>query len=106
MVFSQSARLYRDGMHLRLEADVDRDDVLWINPPHLSIAEAALIFERDLQALCDAQIAQALAEAAKLGSHPLAVALAPLARAELARRRAANPPGPQSFPEDFPSSRP
>ncbi len=106
-MFSQSARLYRGGMHFRLGADVDRDDdVLQHLPPYLSIAEAALIFKRDLPGLCDAQIAQALAEAAKLSSHPLAVALAPLARAELARRRAANPPVPQSFPKDFPSGCP
>lgn len=84
---------------------MDGDDVLWHMPRYLSLAEAALIFERDLPALCDAQIAAALAEAKGLGSHPLALALAPLARAELARRRAANPPVPRSLPEDFPSGR-
>ena len=75
-------------------------------PEFVSLEEAALIFVRDLPSLCDAQLAQVLAEAQKLGTDRLAETLAPLARAELARRRAANPPVPRSLPEDFPSARP
>lgn len=74
-------------------------------PPFLSLEDAALIFEHDLPSLRDAQLAQVLVEARKLGGHPIAEVLAPLARAELARRRAANPPVPDSLPEDFPTNR-
>jgi hypothetical protein len=79
------------------------DDLVQRMPPLLSLEEAALIFERDLPSLCEAQLVQVLSEAHKLGPHPLAQMLAPIARAELARRRALHPPQPRSLPEDFPS---
>lgn len=84
---------------------MNADDLPRRIPPFLSLEKAAVIFERDLASLCDAELVQVLTEAQKIGSHPIAGALGPLARRELARRRAANPPLPRSLPEDFPSSR-
>jgi len=74
-------------------------------PLTLSLEVAARIFESDLHVLCDSQLAQVLVNARNLGAHPIAETLAPLAGAELARRRAMNPPIPNSLPEDFQTSR-
>ncbi len=99
----ERSRFNLDWHFHRLGAGVDPDDLRFRLPHSLSLEEVALIFERDLATLSDSQLAQLLAEARHLGPRPLVEALAPLARDELARRRAANPPVPKSLPEDFPS---
>ncbi len=81
------------------------DDLLQPIPPIVSLKDAALMFERDLPSLCDAQLAQVLVEARNLGAHPIAEMLAPLARTELQRRRAMNAALPDSLPDDFRTDR-
>ncbi len=74
-------------------------------PAHVSLEDAALIFARDLPSLSDAQLVQVLFEARELTYHLIAGMLAPLARAELARRRLAHATSPVMHPEDSQRSR-
>ncbi|MGA7672576.1 MAG: hypothetical protein WBW04_19300 [Nitrolancea sp.] len=74
-------------------------------PAYVSLEDAASIFARDLPSLSEAQLVQVLFEARDLSYYLIAGMLAPLARAELARRRAASSTSPVSRPEDFQRSR-
>ena len=81
------------------------EDYVFRMPAYVSLEEAARIFAQDLSTLCDAQLARLLVEARQVDPLPIVEALVPLARTELARRRAMNPPVSRSLPEDFPSNR-
>jgi len=74
-------------------------------PDYVSLEDAASIFARDLPSLSDAQLVQVLFEARDLSHYLIAGMLAPLARAELTRRRAAQSSAPVSQREDFRRSR-
>ncbi len=74
-------------------------------PEYVSLEDAASIFARDLPSLSDAQLVQVLFEARDLSHYLVAGMLAPLARAELTRRRVARSASPVSQPEDFQRSR-
>ena len=63
------------------------------------------IFAQDLPSLSDAQLVQVLVEAREFSYYLVAGMLAPLARAELARRRATRSTSPVSQPEDFQRNR-